>query len=197
MTALLRNLALACACAALVAACGTAATTEVVTLEASVTHSYRKIAVIAMSGSKDERRVFDDAMVTRLVAAGVEGVVGDRYIEDAAVANGIEPMIAVRATGADAVMYVWLRRSNESRVDPSPGSWGWTGTQAAWYPSPGQTAEMMSRFEVRLYDLASQRLAWSGYTATFYPRSIGEDAPRIADRVVVELGKRGLVRPGG
>lgn len=157
-------------------------------------HPYRKIVVIAMSASANERKVFDDALVARLGAAGVEGVVGERYIDGAAVANGVAPMDAIKADGADGVIYAWLRPdSTDARVDPSPGSWGWVGPRAAWYPSGGTVNAMMLRFDVRFYDVATQALAWSGDVTKLYPKSIAQDAPDVADAIVRELVARGFV----
>jgi hypothetical protein len=190
----LRNV-IAAATAALLAACaGLTAGTHISQSDGVAKHPYRKIAVIAMSASKSERQTFDDALVARLSAAGVDGIVGDRYIEDAAAANGIAPMEAIRAAGADGVIYVWLRRdSDTSRIDPTPGAWGWTGSAAAWYPSAATVQAMMSRFDFRLYDVGTQALVWSGSTTTFYPKSLDADAPPVANAVVAELTKRGFV----
>ena len=99
---LLRRMALAGAVAMLAAGCGLTADTRITASDGVAKHPYRKIAVVAMSASRAERKVFDDAFVARLSAAGVEGIVGDRYIEDAAVANGIEPVQAMRAPAPTA-----------------------------------------------------------------------------------------------
>jgi hypothetical protein len=190
-----RALLAALAALSLAAGCATLTATSGVSRSfGSAKHPYRKIVVIAMSASADERKVFDEAVVARLRAAGVEGVVGERYIDNAAVANGVAPMDAIKADGADGVIYAWLRPdSTDARVDPSPGSWGWVGPRAAWYPSGGTVNAMMLRFDVRLYDVATQALAWSGDVTKLYPKSIAVDAPDIADATVRELVKRGFI----
>ena len=178
----------------LLSACGLTSGTRIVTTSGEAKHAYRKIAVIAMSASRDERRTFDDALVSKLSAAGVEGIVGDRYIEDAATANGISPMDAIRAAGADGVIYVWLRADTSTGgVEPTPGSWGWTGAAASWYPAPKVAQAMMAKFEARLYDVGTQQLAWSGVTTTFYPKSVAIDAPLAGEAIVGELVKRGFI----
>ncbi len=181
----------------LLGGCGLTSGTRINTTFGEAKRPYRKIAVIAMSASRDERRTFDDALVVKLAAAGVDGIVGDRYIEDAATANGISPMDAIRAAGADGVIYVWLRADTDAgRVLPTPSSWGWTGPAASWYPAPDVTQAMMSRFEARLYDVSTQQLAWSGVTTTFYPKSVAIDAPLAGDAIVGELAKRGFIARG-
>jgi hypothetical protein len=191
---LLRRMALAGAVAMLAAGCGLTADTRITASDGVAKHPYRKIAVVAMSASRAERKVFDDAFVARLSAAGVEGIVGDRYIEDAAVANGIEPVQAMRAAGADGIVYVWLRPDGDDlRVEPSAGGWGWLGPAAAWYPSAQTVQAMMAKFELRLYDIDTQGLVWSGYSTTYYPKTLEIDAPKIADAVVGELAKRGFI----
>lgn len=190
-----RALLAALAAATLAAGCATLTANSGVSRSlGSAKHPYRKIVVIAMSASADERKVFDEAVVARLRAAGVEGIVGERYIDNAAVANGVAPMDAITADGADGVIYAWLRPDNsDARVDPSPGSWGWVGPRAAWYPSGGTVNAMMVRFDVRLYDVATQALAWSGDVTKLYPKTIAVDAPDVADATVRELVKRGFI----
>jgi len=182
------------AVAALLAGCGLTSSTQVTQSEGVAKHAYRKIAIIAMSASRTERQVFDDAMVARLAAVGVDGIVGDRYIENAASANGISAIDALRAAGADGVIYVWLRPDGDNlRVEPAPGDWGWTGTAAAWYPAAVNVKMMMTRFDARLYDVGTQELAWSAFTTKFYPTTLAKDAPQVADAIVAELVKRGFI----
>jgi hypothetical protein len=190
-----RALLAALAAATLAAGCATLTANSGVSRSlGSAKHPYRKIVVIAMSASADERKVFDEAVVARLRASGVEGIVGERYIDNAAVANGVAPMDAIKADGADGVIYAWLRPAHsDARVDPSPGSWGWVGPRAAWYPSGGTVNAMMVRFDVRLYDVATQALAWSGDVTKLYPKTIAVDAPDVADATVRELVKRGFI----
>ena len=173
--------------AMLLAACGLTANTRISASDGTPKHTYHKLAVIAMSGSKAERQVFDDALVARLAAVGVEGIVGDRYIEDAASANGVAPMDAIRAAHADGVLYVWLHADSD-RNSFVPGTWA--GATGAWYTT-GQVT--VSRFEARLYDVDTQALAWSGSTTTFYPKTLAIDAPPIADAFVAALVKRGFI----
>ena len=180
--------------AVLCAGCGLTANTQIYRSDGVAKHAYRKIAVIAMSASKSERQTFDDAMVARLARAGVDGIVGDRYIEDAATANGIAPMDAIRAAGADGVIYVWLRAEGDATAEGStPSSFGPSGAGAAWYPLQLAGLAPRSSFDVRMYDVATQGIAWSGRSATFYPQSLAVDAPQVADAVVGELVKRGFI----
>lgn len=176
--------------ALLVAGCGLAANTQIGDSIGEAKRAFRSIAVIAMSGSKAERQAFDDVLVARLAAAGVKGIVGDRYIEDAAVANGVAPMQAIRAAGADGVLYVWLHQVGDKAGVPSPQSWGATGAAAYWY---SRETTPQSRFEARLYNVDTQGLVWSGATRTFYPKTLAVDAPPVANAIVDELVKRGFI----
>jgi hypothetical protein len=192
-----RRVAITLAATLALAACAAITSSTRVTQSAGeAKHPYRKVAVIAMSASKAERQVFDDALVARLSAAGVTGIVGDRYIEDAAVANGITPMEAIRAAGADSVIYVWLRPdAADVNLVPSPGAWGWTvsGSVVNWYPPETQVRPMAVKFEVRLYDVDTQQLAWSAYATKLYPKTLDVDAPQVADAIVRELAGRGFI----
>ncbi|HEV8503342.1 MAG TPA: hypothetical protein VGR63_17355 [Casimicrobiaceae bacterium] len=192
-----RRVAIVIAATLALAACAAITSSTRVTQSAGeAKHPYRKLAVIAMSASKAERQVFDDALVARLAAAGVNGIVGDRYIEDAAVANGISPMEAIRAAGADGVIYVWLRPdAADVNLVPSAGAWGWTvsGSVINWYPADVQVRPLSVKFEVRLYDVETQQLAWSAYVTKLYPKSLDADAPQVADGIVRELAGRGFI----
>jgi hypothetical protein len=185
----------ACAAALTLGACALTAGTEAVTADYTATHPYHRIAVISMSQSKAERQLFDDVLVARLAAAGAGAVIGDRYIEDAAVANGIKPMDALRAARADGVMYVsMVPLGQDSRREAAGGTWGWGGAAAtSWYPKQPDRNVIKAQFEFELYDIETQKLVWRGYSTQFYPKTLEQDAPHVADAIVVELVKRGVI----
>ncbi|MEO8847320.1 MAG: hypothetical protein ABI440_01635 [Casimicrobiaceae bacterium] len=174
----------------LASACAFTSNTRISESEGSAQHAYQRIAVIALSASKSERETFDTALVARLGRAGIEGIAGDRYIEDAAAANGVAPMEAIRAARADAVIYVWLGSDNDT---PGVGiAAGSRGSTTAWY-TPTLASSPTARFEARLYDVGTQKLAWAGTSTTLYPKSLAVDAPAIADAFVGALVKRGFI----
>jgi hypothetical protein len=177
------------------AACGYGLTdsTRISDSVGTPSHPYQRIAVVAMSPSKAERQLFDDALVARLTAYGTGAIVGDRFIEDAAAANGIAPMDAMRAAHADAVLYIWLRTDGDSASGSVPRMAVPDDSRKSWY-MPGQNVpNAMATFEARLYDVETQGLAWSGTTTTFYPKSMAADAPPAAAAIAGALAKRGFL----
>jgi len=158
---------------------------------------FRKMAVVGMSSGANERRVFDQAMLKQLATVGVEGIPGASMIADASAADGSGTMQALNRSGAEAVLYVWLRRDDSrdvpgTHIQPSLGTWNWFGTDPEWYASPQLQRLMIGKFEARLYDLRSQKLVWTAVTATFYPKTVDEDTPDVAAVIVADLAKRGF-----
>jgi hypothetical protein len=184
--------------AALLAGCGTLETTQMRDVWwAKPGQPYRKIAVVPMSSGANERKVIDAEMAQRFATAGVDTVPGESMIEGARVADGKATVEALRASGADAVLYIWLRRDDSrtvpgTNVQPSIGTWNWFGTDPEWYASPQLQRLMVGRFEARLYDMKTQKLMWTANTATFYPKSVEQDAPGVAKAIVGDLASLGF-----
>jgi hypothetical protein len=158
---------------------------------------FKSIAVVPMGSGPAERTVVDNVFAQRFAASGVTAVPGEKMVEGAGAADGSATMRALKASGAEAVLYIWLRRDDSrsvpgTKVQPSLGTWSWFGSEPEWYASPQLQRLMVGRFEARLYDLRSEKLVWSATTATFYPKSVEHDAPGVAAAVVGDLAKLGF-----
>ena len=139
----------------------------------------------------------DTVFTATFAKVGVQVIPGEKMIEGARSADGSATMQALKASGADAVLYIWLRRDDPrtvpgTNIQPSLGTWNWFGSEPEWYASPQLQRLMIGRFEARLYDLKSQKLAWSATTATFYPKTVDKDAPEVAEAIVGDLAKLGF-----
>ncbi len=158
---------------------------------------FKTIAVVPMSSGASERKVIDSVFTQRFATVGVQVIPGEKMIEGARVADGSATMEALKASGAEAVLYIWLRRDDRrtvpgTDVQPSLAAWGWFGGEPEWYASPQLQRLMVGRFEARLYSMKSLKLVWSGNTATFYPKSVDQDAPGVAAAIVGDLAKLGF-----
>jgi hypothetical protein len=176
-----------------VAGCGITRGTQVVVSEGDAKQSYHTIAVVPMDGTPEEGTVFATALARDLAARGVQ-VKDDNFVRAVLTANGSAVIKALKASGADAALYIWLLRADKSgNGDTSVGDWGWTGRAATWYTAPGNTNAAVGRFEARLYDLTTGEEVWHGRTMTFYPKTAAVDAPQVAQAVVGELAQHGFL----
>lgn len=168
---------------------------------------FTKIMVIAISKQPGIRRSFEDVFVAKLKGAGVDAVVGYRFIpEDGPVE---EPRLreAVAQAGVDATLMTRLVRvERKTTMDPGyyyyPPIWGFSfyrGYSAAWlgYYEPA-TVYQYDVFvsETSLYDVPKNQLIWSGTVETV-PQSIDKDIARYVDAVIEALKRKNLLAAGG
>jgi hypothetical protein len=163
---------------------------------------FRKIFVIGLSARDvTARRIFEDVMVAKLMAAGVQAVPewqhlpGDGVLPEGAVSA------AVDGTGADAVLIARLvgidsRISVSPVAVPGPG-FGWYGPYAGWYSgwyaAPQVTQYDVVIVETSLFDTKTKRLVWSATSQTVDPASVQKEAPAFADTIIGALQKAGLL----
>jgi hypothetical protein len=160
---------------------------------------FGKLLVLGVSNNVSERRIFEDVMVQRLAATGVEAIPAYRYlVEDGKVA---EPALdaAVRASGADGLLMSRVRGidrrtsvTTSMATMPGPG-FGWYGLYSAWYPVTEVRQYDIATVETSLFAADGKRVVWSGMTETYEPTSVAKDAPGFAAVIVKALQQRGLV----
>jgi len=169
---------------------------------------FKKIFVIGLARNETSRRVFEDIMVTRLQATGVQAVPAYQFIpEDAQVP---EPILeaAVAKSGADAMLMTRLlgvnTQTNVSTVmvpgpvmgpgfGPGWGGPGWWGAYNSWWAVPQVTTYQIATAETTLFDASTRRIVWTATSETFNPQSVQQEAPGLADRVVTALQGRKLL----
>jgi hypothetical protein len=167
---------------------------------------FTKIMVIGISKQPGIRRSFEDAFVVKLRAAGVDAVVGYRFIpEDGPVE---EPRLreAVAQAGVDATLMTRLVRvERKTSVDPGyyyyppiVGFGFYRGYATAWlgYYEPAAVYQYdVFISETSLYDVAKNQLIWSGTVETL-PQSIDKDIARYVDAVIEALKNKNLLAAG-
>lgn len=168
----------------------------------------RKVFVMGLAArNTTARRVFEDIMVAKLQAAGVQAVPAYQFVP----ADGEvpEPVLeaAVAKSGADAMMMTRLlgietQTSVSTVMVPGPvmgpmygPGWGpgWWGAYNAWYAVPQVTQYQIAIAETTLYDTGTKRLVWTATSRTFNPQSVQQEAPGLADAVIGALQARGLI----
>ena len=163
---------------------------------------FRKIFVIGLSARDvTARRVFEDVMVSRLIAAGVQAVPAWQYVNGEGQAPEGVNSGAVESTGADAVLMARLVAIDKQiSVNPVmvPGpAYGWYGPYAGWYSGwyayPSVQQYDVVYVETTLFDTKTKRLVWSGTSRTVDPASVQQEAPGFADTIIGALQKAGLL----
>jgi hypothetical protein len=165
---------------------------------------FKKIFVIGLSAkSVTSRRVFEDIMVAKLQAAGVQGVPAWQFLGNDGQADEASMQSSVMQSGADGVLIARLlgvdTQTNVSTLMvPGPGvgpgfGMGWYGAYAGWYAVPQVTQYQIATAETRLYVAQTKQLVWSATSETFNPTSVQNEAPGLADAVIRALQARGLL----
>src|SRR6476659_1308381 len=162
---------------------------------------FRKIFGIGLSARDvTARRIFEDVMVAKLTAVGVQAVPEWQHLpSDGPLPEG-SVSAAVDGTGADAVLIARLvgidtRISVSPVAGPGPG-FGWYGPYAGWYSgwyaAPQVTQYDVVIVETSLFDTKTKRLVWSATSQTVDPASVQKEAPAFADTIIGALQKAGL-----
>ena len=166
---------------------------------------FKKIFVIGLSARDvTARRVFEDVMVSKLTATGVQAIPEWQYIKAEGPAPEGAMSATVDSTGADAVLMARLV-AIDKQIDVSPvvvpgpasGGYGWYGPYAGWYSGwyalPQVRQYDVVYVETTLFDTRTKRLVWSATSKTVDPASIQQEAPGFADTIIAAMQKAGLV----
>jgi hypothetical protein len=162
----------------------------------------KKIFVIGLSARDvTARRIFEDVMVAKLMAVGVQAVPEWQYLKDEGQA-GEGARFRLPSTQRVPTPYSWrdclpsTRYSVTPVAVPGPG-FGWYGPYAGWYSgwyaAPQVTQYDVVIVETSLFDTKTKRLVWSATSQTVDPASVQKEAPVFADMIIGALQKAGLL----
>ena len=158
---------------------------------------FRKLLVLGVSSHVSERRTFEDLMVARLVAAGVDAIPAYRLLPSAEKVPEAALDDAVRASGADGLLMsrvVGLDRRVSATTSLAPAhGLGWYGLYTRWYPVTEVREYEVASVETSLFAPDGKRVVWSGMTETYEPTSVARDGPAFARVIVGALQHRGLL----
>jgi hypothetical protein len=165
---------------------------------------FKKIFVIGLSARDvTARRVFEDVMVSKLMAAGVQAIPEWQYVKGEGQVPESAMSAAVDSAGADAVLMARLVAIDKQIqvnpvVIPGPGpGFGWYGPYAGWYSGwyayPSVTQYDVVYVETTLFDQKTKRLVWSATSKTVDPASVQQEAPAFADTIIAAMQKAGVL----
>ena len=171
---------------------------------------FKRILVVGVTGTFTDRRLFDDIFAQALNSAGVQGIRGFQYIDNAPSASADVFNDGVTRSGADGLLVVRLlgvdNRTNVSTTmvpamwaAPMSGPFGnpmgspfgpWS---PSWYMVPDVQQYQVANVEATLFDVKTRRPIWSATTQTFNPTSVAAEAPGYAKLIIAQLTARGLL----
>jgi hypothetical protein len=169
---------------------------------------FKKVFVIGLAPNQTSRRVFEDIMVARLQAAGVQAVPAYQFISEDAMVP--EPILeaAVQKSGADSMLMTRLlgvrtEVNAQTVMVPGPmvgpgfgpgwGGPGWWGAYNSWWAVPQISTYQIATAETTLFDASTRRIVWTATSQTFNPQSVQREAPGLADQVIAAMRARNLL----
>jgi hypothetical protein len=157
---------------------------------------FGKVLVVAVGSDVTAQRIFEDVLVDKLRAVGVEGIPGYRYMPEGR-ASEDQMQGAVTRSGADGLMLVrskGVRTETEVRTSMVPGGYGpgWYGWYGGWYAVPEVYQWRIATVETSIFDVYTKKLVWTGVTETYDPRSFRNEAGRLGDLIVRALASNKL-----
>ncbi len=167
----------------------------------------KRILVVGVAGNMTDRRVFDDLFAKALNDAGVKGIPGYQFIDNAATASAEAFDAGVAKSGADGLLLVRLLGvDNRTQVTTtmiparSASTFGprgpWTPAWGPmWYTVPDVRQYQVANVEATLFETRNHQPIWSATTETFNPTSVAAETPGFARLVIGQLTARGLIAP--
>ncbi len=172
---------------------------------------FKRILVVGVTGTFTDRRVFDDIFAQALNSAGVQGIPGFQYIDDAPTASaelfndgvtksGADGLLVVRLLGVDNRTSVSTTMVPAMWAAPMGGPFGNAmGTPfgpwaPSWYMVPDVRQYQVANVEATLFEVKTRRPIWSATTQTFNPTTVAAETPGYARLVIAQLSARGLVQ---
>jgi hypothetical protein len=172
---------------------------------------FKRILVVGVTGTFTDRRVFDDIFAQALNSAGVQGIPGFQFIDDAPTASaelfndgvtksGADGLLVVRLLGVDNRTSVSTTMVPAMWAAPTGGPFGNAmGTPfgpwaPSWYMVPDVRQYQVANVEATLFEVKTRRPIWSATTQTFNPTTVAAETPGYARLVIAQLSARGLLQ---
>ncbi|MFL6712658.1 MAG: hypothetical protein ACJ8LN_06985 [Sulfurifustis sp.] len=191
------GLALVTCAIALTACAGTKVQEQFTDAQYTKKLASQSVMVIAASKRPDLRRTFEDQMVARLRAAGVNASPSYQYLpgDEPAAVDTVKQTL--ERNGMDAVLIARLLKTGQTGQMVDPQLAHVAGFYNSAYDETGGYAYRTYSSDVRIFDAHSDKLVWAGTVETTNPNDKGNDVTKIAkeysDKVVKVLSDRKLI----
>jgi hypothetical protein len=165
---------------------------------------FKKVMVLGLGADGAMSRTFEDIFAAELKRRGVDAIPGYTAVPEGQQASREAIEKAARGAGADAFLVARLVKS-EKETQYSPGYssaipavgyynnfYGYYNAAVTYAPAVSYQYEVVT-VETNLWDVASNKLVWSGTTQTFAPGSVNQEAPGFAKLIIDALAERKLL----
>ena len=165
-----------------------------------------KVLVIGMISDDIRRRYFEDEFIKQLARSEHHGVASYQLMPDLKdYDDKIKLAEVVGKAGVDSVLVATLQAVDreKSYVPPridwvstmGPGYYGYYHSSYAAVYQPGyERVDTIVRLETRVFTAQDEKLVWAGYTESFNPSSAEKVIRELAEIVVTDMKKSGLVK---
>lgn len=174
-------------------------------LNAETVKTYKKVLVIAQMKDDSSRRIAED----KIAASSANGNFLQSYnyikssqqetklVVDNLLKDGIDGIILMRLTDIEKSTSYVPGTTYYGGWGYGPGyygGYGW-GYGGAYYTDPGHYQEDKTYYvETNFYDVATNKLLWSGTTSTLNPTQLNESLDSIITTIKTELNNKGLLK---
>ena len=195
------------AIAVFVVSCGTTTTmTQRWSDPAYVGQPGQKMMVIALAKSERNQMVWESAFSQALTKEKVTPLVGSKFLPPNNAADEATLKQVVKESGANLAAVTRLIAVDKETsyvpgstyYTPAPayyGMYGYYNSAYAMVHDPGYYQEnTIVKLETNVYDVASEKLVWSGVTETLNPETAQDVANSVAYKVTEDMVKSKVIR---
>jgi len=164
----------------------------------------RKVLVLALTKEPEQQRTYEEGMAIALARRGLEVVMGSELfaggLPDSAAARervkdaGVDLAIVGRLVGLQQRQQFVAGNLYYTPTFMTEGFYGWTYSSWAIIQDPGSMQHIATvRLDNRAFDVATQRVVWSGLTHTTDAHNAEDLMSSVSGAVVKELVKHKLL----
>ena len=166
----------------------------------------QKMMIIALAKSERNQFVWESAFSQALQKEKVSPLVGSKFLPSTNAADEATLKTAIKESGANLAAVTRLIAVDKetsyvpgmSYYTPAPayyGMYGYYNSSYAMVHDPGYYQEnTIVKLETNVYDVASEKLVWSGVTETLNPETAQDVANSVAYTVTEDMVKSKVIR---
>jgi len=190
--------------ALLAASCATSQLTSTWTEPGRTPKPFKDLVVFGVAANETVRHVYEDSFVAALKARGVRVRPGYSLLPEGGLGDVKTVRKAVEFSGADGVIVTYLAGQNAETVHVPARNYVTPSLYGGLYPyyglvydnvtEPGYYARFkLLQLETNVYDVARQKLVWSGRSQTLDPRSEQTTINEVVELITGALAQAGFL----
>ena len=157
-----------------------------------------KTLVVGVGSEDTARRSYEDILANALDAAGVQTVKSYSLLPQSDILSEAEVQKAVKSTDAKSVIVTWVASVKDKKEYVQPiyhgGYYGhYEFSYRHMHTSEYSYSYAESNIEIALYDVASEKLVWSGKTSVTDDTSDKKNMQALSASIIKDLKKLGMI----